>query len=219
MQDVIVGLLAIAVGALFCFRGYLAMRIIIPIWGGFAGFMLGAGLVASFEDAGFLRSAVAWVVGIAVALLFAVCAYLYYEISVAIAMAAIGFTLGTSIMVALGVTWSWVIILVGVFLAIVLAIIAIGGDVPMLLLTFLTALAGASTIVAGAMLLTGAVNTNEFESVSTTERLDDDWWWYVIYAVLAVAGIVAQLADRNRRVGSVRESWRDTGGREMRAYP
>ena len=45
MQDVVVGLLAIAVGALFAFRGYFAMRVIIPIWGAFAGFMLGAGLV------------------------------------------------------------------------------------------------------------------------------------------------------------------------------
>lgn len=33
MQDVLVGLLAIAVGALFAARGYVAMRLIIPWWG------------------------------------------------------------------------------------------------------------------------------------------------------------------------------------------
>ena len=46
MADVLVAILAIAIGAAFCFRGYLAMRIVIPIWGFFAGFAFGAGLFA-----------------------------------------------------------------------------------------------------------------------------------------------------------------------------
>lgn len=106
MEDVVVGALAILVGAAFCVRGYLAMRLIIPIWGAFAGFMFGAGIVASFTDEGFLGTALGWVVGIALAVLFAFVAYLYYEVSVFIAMAAVGFAIGTSVMVALGVSWS-----------------------------------------------------------------------------------------------------------------
>ena len=31
MNDAVIGLLAVAVGALFCFRGYLAMRIIAAV--------------------------------------------------------------------------------------------------------------------------------------------------------------------------------------------
>ena len=48
MEDVVVGILAILFGAVFCFWGYFAMRIAIPIWGFFAGFMLGAGATAAF---------------------------------------------------------------------------------------------------------------------------------------------------------------------------
>ena len=33
MKDIVVGVLAVLVGALFCFRGWLAMRVVIPIWG------------------------------------------------------------------------------------------------------------------------------------------------------------------------------------------
>lgn len=216
MQDVILGLLAIVVGALFCFRGYLAMRLIIPIWGGFAGFMLGAGLVASVEDAGFLRSVVAWIVGIALALIFAGFAYLYFEVSVAIAMAGIGFALGTGVMVAIGVTWSWIIVLVGVVAGMLLAGFAIVGDLPMVLLTVLTALAGSTAVVGGIMLLAGVVETDEFESVTTTKRLDDDWWWYAIYVVVAVAGLIAQFNDAGRGRGTVRQSWAESGGRQMR---
>ncbi len=48
------------------------------------------------------------------ALLFGLLAYLYYEVSVVLAMSAIGFALGTSLMVAIGVTWSWLIVVIGV---------------------------------------------------------------------------------------------------------
>ena len=83
MNDIVVGLIAVLTGAVFCFRGYLAMRIIIPLWGAFAGFMLGAGIVAT--DAGFLATALGWIVGLAVALLFGLLAYLYDEVAVVLA--------------------------------------------------------------------------------------------------------------------------------------
>ena len=217
MQDVVVGLLAIAVGALFAFRGYFAMRVIIPIWGAFAGFMLGAGLVSSASNDGFLRSVLGWVIGIVLAALFALAAYLYYEISVAIAMAAIGFALGTSVMAALGVTWSWLVILVGVAAGLLLAAVAILGDLPTVILVVLTAMAGASTIVAGLMLLVGAVDTGDFENVSATKTLDDDWWWYAIYVVLAIAGVVIQIQRTSQLRASLREQWAASGGRELRA--
>jgi hypothetical protein len=208
MNDIVVGVIAILTGAVFCFRGYLAMRIVIPLWGAFAGFMLGAGVVAGND--GFLSNALGWLVGIAVAVVFGLVAYLYYEVSVLIGMMAIGFVLGTSVMVALGVTWSWVIVLSGIVVAVVLAFIGIAGDLPMVLLTFLTALAGASTIVAGLMLLFGVVELGDFDSAVTTEALADDWWWYAIYVALAIGGIVAQFVDVDRRRESLREAWRSS---------
>jgi hypothetical protein len=205
MNDIVVGVLALLTGAVFCFRGYIAMRIVIPIWGGFAGFMLGAGLVAG--DSGFLGTALGWVVAIVLAVVFALIAYLYYEIAVLIGMMAIGFVLGTSLMVAIGVTWNWVIVLSGVMLAVVLSVVAIVGDLPMALLTVLTALAGASTIVAGSMLLVGVVDTEDFDVGLTTREAGDDWWWYAIYVALAVAGMIVQFADVDRRRATLRESW------------
>ncbi len=205
MDDIAVGIIALLTGAVFCFRGYLAMRLVIPLWGAFAGFMLGAGIVAG--DSGFLGSALGWLVGIGLAIVFGAVAYLYYEVSVVIGMMAIGFVLGTSAMVALGVTWSWVIVLSGVVLAVVLALVALAGDLPMVLLTVLTALAGASTIVTGLMLLFGTVEVDEFDIGTTTENLADDWWWYVIYGGLVVGGVIAQFADVDRRRESLRQAW------------
>jgi hypothetical protein len=217
MQDVIVGLLALVVGALFCFRGYLALRLVIPIWGAFAGFVFGAGLVDSITGDGFLGTALGWGVGFAVAIVFSLIAYLYYEIAVIIGMSAIGFTLGTAVMVAIGVTWSWVIILVGVVVAVALALLAIIADLPMMLLTLLTATAGATTMVTGMMLLAGTLSTEDFEVSATTETLDDSWWWYAIYAVLVLIGIIAQVRDQERLRQTLRQNWETSGGRTMRS--
>jgi hypothetical protein len=217
VQDWIVGLLAIAVGALFCFRGFMTMRVVIPIWGAFTGFFVGAGLVSSFTDDGFLGSTLAWLVGIAVAVVFGAIAYLYYEISVMIAMGAIGFSIGTTVMVAVGVSWSWLIVLVGVVFGGLLAFAAIVADLPTVLLVVLTALGGASIIVFGVMLLAGVIDTADVESVATTKELEDDWWWYGLYVVLAIVGGVAQFRAVDRLSATMRETWADAGGREFRA--
>jgi hypothetical protein len=217
MGDVIVGILAIVVGALFCFRGYIAMRFIIPIWGAFAGFMLGAGLVASFANEGFLTSVLAWLVGFGVAMLFGLLAYLYYEVSVFIAMSAIGFALGTGLMVALGVTWSWLIILVGVAVGALLALVAMVGDLPMAILTVLTASAGATVSLAGVFLLLGVISVGDLADGSTTQQIGDDWWWYAIYLALVVAGIISQVRSTERLRGSLRDSWDASGGRQLRS--
>jgi hypothetical protein len=205
MNDIVIGIIALLTGAVFCFRGYLAMRIVIPLWGAFAGFMLGAGIVSG--DAGFLGNALGWLVGFGLAIVFGLIAYLYYEVAVIIGMMAIGFVLGTSVLVALGVTWSWVIVLGGVVLAVALAFVAIAGDLPMVLLTVLTALAGASTIVSGLMLLVGTIDVSDFDLGDTTETATDNWWWFVIYGGLVVGGIIAQLTDVDRRRDTLRESW------------
>jgi hypothetical protein len=217
MQDIVVGILAIVIGGLFCFRGYLAMRVIIPIWGAFAGFVFGASLVTTFTDERFLRNIAGWLLGLVFALLFAAIAYLYYEISVVIVMASIGFTLGVTAMVALDVTWSWVVILVGVIAAVALAFVAIAADLPTGLLLILTALTGASAVVLGIMLLVGTAETVDFRTEVIIDEIDDAWWWWAIYAGIAIAGIVVQIRMVESLRTSLRDSWADSGGRELRS--
>ncbi|HEX9259038.1 MAG TPA: DUF4203 domain-containing protein [Acidimicrobiales bacterium] len=218
MEDVIYGLIAIVAGAIFCFRGFLALRLIIPIWGFFVGFSVGAGLIANITDEGFLSSVLGWVVGFAVAVCFAVLAYLYYAVSVVIAMGAIGFTLGASLMMALDVTWTWVIVLVGVVVGVALAGASIVADLPLLLLMILSSLAGASAITGGVMLLVGAIETQDFTDEGIIGRADDPWWWYVIYIVLAIAGIIAQARMVEDLKVSMRQAWEaDRGGQRKSA--
>lgn len=207
MEDLAIGLLAVVIGMLLCFRGYAALRVVIAVWGTFVGFLLGAGIVASVTGESLLASALAWIVGGVVALLFGVLAYLYYAVSVIIGMGAIGFTLGTTLMVALGVTWSWVVVLVGLAVGILLAVLAIVGDLPLVILALLGAFAGASTIIAGLLLLIGRIDRQDLASTETTASLGLGWWWTVGYVVLAIAGIAAQLRSVEARRGTLRDDW------------
>lgn len=215
MTDVLLGLLAVVVGAMFCFRGYLTMRIVIPIWGAFAGFGLGAGAVASITGDGFLSTIAGWLVGVVVAVVFSLLAYLYYEVSVVIAMGAIGFMLGSSVMVALNIDWTWVVVLVGVAVGVVLALAAIVVDVPMIVLTILTATAGASAVVGGLMLLFGSMDTTDLDERNVIDQIQDAPGWWVLYAVLAFMGVLSQMRALASVRGSLREQWVADGGHQL----
>ena len=215
MRDILLGLAAIAVGGLFCFRGYLTMRIVIPIWGAFAGFLFGAGLVSGISGDGFLSGVLAWLVGAAVGLVFAVLAYTYYEVSVIVAMAAVGFVLGSSILVALNVDWTWAIVLVGVLAGALLAVLAVVANLPMIVLTVLTAIAGAGTLVAGCMLMTGSMNTEDLHQATVIDRIQDAPEWWVLYVIVALAGVVVQARVVESWRRSLREQWAVDGGRHL----
>ncbi|GAB2650403.1 DUF4203 domain-containing protein [Prescottella soli] len=206
MSDIVIGILAIVVGAVFCFRGVPAMRFVIALWGAFAGLNLGAGLVSAITGDNYLGTVLGWIVGVLVAVLFSVLAYLYYAVAVTLMMASVGFALGTAATVAVGVTWDWVIVTVGVILGVALAVLTLAVDLPAALLVVVSVLGGAVAIVGGAMLLTGVLDTADFDDTSTTETIGDGWWWYALYLVLVVAGMVAQLRMLGRE-RSLREQW------------
>ena len=123
MADIILGLLAIIAGGVMLFAGQLVLRFVLPIWGFFAGFAFGAGLVAGLADERFLGTVLGWVLGLVFALLFAVLAYLYYAVAVILTMAAFGFAIGSGLVVALGIDWTTAVaVLVGVVAGLMLLV-------------------------------------------------------------------------------------------------
>jgi hypothetical protein len=207
MADIILGALAIIAGAVFALSGRLWLRIVFPIWGAFAGFAFGAGLVSGLSEDSFLGTVLGWILGLVFALLFAVLAYSFYAIGVIIVMASIGFALGSALIVALGIDWNWVGVIVGVLAGAVLAVGAILTDVPMLVLTVLSAVAGALGVVAGLMLLTGAIDSADFTRDAFVDTVKDDWWWYGLFLVLAIGGLVAQTLQAAAMHRSLRAAW------------
>src|SRR5690554_2479792 len=112
MTDVVVGVLALLVGLLLCFRGSGAMRVLLALWGAFTGFGLGAGLVAALTDQGYLATVTGWLVAIVLALVLAALAYLFYAVAIVLAFASMGFVLGQTPASVLGAGEPWLLTVV-----------------------------------------------------------------------------------------------------------
>jgi len=189
------------------FAGQLVLRLVLPIWGLFAGFAFGAGLVAGFADERFLGTVLGWVLGVVFALIFAVLAYLFYAVAVVLAMAAFGFAIGAGFVVAIGIDWNWVAILVGVAVGAAFGLASVFANMPMIVLVLFSSVAGAVGVVGGLMLLVGSLNSSDFTQSAFAEAVEDGWGWYLTLVVLAVLGIVAQARQAAVMRQSVREVW------------
>ena len=207
MVDILFGLLAIGAGAAMLFAGQFVLRLVLPIWGFFVGFAFGAGLVAEFADEHFLGTALGWVLGFVFALIFAIFAYLYFYVAVVIAMAAFGFTIGSGLVVALGIDWSWVAVLVGLIVGAVIGLASVLANMPMIVLVVLGSLAGAVGIVGGLMLVVGSLNSADFTRGDFTDKVSASWGWYLLFLVLFVFGIVVQMRQRAMMRRSIHEVW------------
>jgi hypothetical protein len=207
MVDIILGLLAILAGAFMLIAGRVVLRIALPIWGFFAGFAFGAGLVAELADERFLGTVLGWVLGLLFALVFMLLAYLYFAVAVVLAFAAFGYAIGSGLVVALGIDWNWVAVLIGVAIGAVLGLVAVLGNLPMIVLVTLSSFAGAVGVVGGLMLLFGSINSSDFGSGAFADSVDDSWGWYLLLLALSFGGIIVQASQAAAMRRSVAEAW------------
>lgn len=207
MADILLGLLAIIAGGVMLFAGQFVLRFVFPIWGFFAGFAFGAGLWAALADERILGTLLGWVTGLVCALVFAVLAYLYYAVAVILAMAAFGFAIGSGLVVALGIDWNWVAVLVGLTIGAILGLVSVLGNMPMIVLALVSSVAGAVSVVAGLMLLVGSLNSADFTQAAFSDAVSASWGWSLTLLVLAVVGFVAQTRARVDRSRTINEAW------------
>ena len=87
-------MLALLVGLTVTFSGYRFFLFLLPIWGFFFGFGLGAETLQVLFGVGFLATVSSWVVGFFVGAIFAVLSYLFYIVAVALLAGSFGYGLG-----------------------------------------------------------------------------------------------------------------------------
>ena len=107
MSSSLVGVLAIAYGAVFALFGYPIFRILLPIYGGMIGYIVGVTVVAPDYPIAAL------VVAVILAILFASAAYLYWSVMIGIAGAILGYGLVTVLFGALWPSATYMSLLVG----------------------------------------------------------------------------------------------------------
>ena len=194
LEGIIVGALAVLIGLAFAFVGYRFFLILLPIWGFIAGFALTANGIAALFGGGFLATILGWGAGFFVGLLFAVLSYFFWYVAVIVLAGTVGYAIGGSILVALGVDPGFLTFLAGLALGIVFFVAAIVLAVPKWVVVGLAALGGAGAIVLGVALAIGRVPIEALnEGGVVGAAIGDSLLWALAWLVLALAGIVVQL--------------------------
>jgi len=194
IEGIVVGLLGVVLGAAFCFAGFRYFLLLLPIWGLFVGFMVGAGATATLLGEGFLGSVLAIVVGIAVAIVFALLSYFYWWGAILVVAGSLGFGLAQWLVGLLGVsTDGFIVTVIAIVAGIALAVVAFIVNAPKYVAIILTAFAGAAWLVVGVALILGIVKTDDLANGAFAALYAQGALWIVIGAVAAAAGIIAQL--------------------------
>jgi Domain of unknown function (DUF4203) len=194
LQALLVGIVAIALGAAIMLLGYRLALILLPIWGFFAGFLLGAQLLQEFFGDGFLATTASWVVGVVLGLLFAVLSYLFWYVAVVILFASIGYWLGWGFMALLGFSETGLVaVAVGLLLGAVFAVAAFVTGVPLAALVVITAVGGAHALIAGILVLIGTLPVEALGDGLVRAIITQNVGWWLLALGLAVVSIIFQL--------------------------
>ena len=206
-------LFALLLGLALCFGGYRFFLVMLPIFGFFAGFWLGAEATALIFGGGFLATTTGYVVGFVVGLIGALLSYLFYFLGVALVAASFGWALGAGFMAALGFESGILTFVVALVAALVLLALTLGLNLQKYVIIAITAIGGANAIVLAALLVLSRVSVETLQRAgnSIAPVLQDSWFWLVVWLVIAIAGIVVQIRT-NRSYTYSREQYTQDWG-------
>ena len=186
-------LIALLLGVTICFAGYRLFLFLLPIWGFFFGFFLGAATMHALFGAQFVATVTSWVVGFVVGAAFAVLAYLFYSIAVAILAGSVGYALGAGFMHLIGFDLGLLVWLVGIAVGVVVIIATFYFNIQKFVIIAATAIGGAGAIVGTLMFGVIGVAVAKFFENPIRLALQNSPLWTIIFLILAVAGIVLQI--------------------------
>jgi len=195
MEVILMATLAAGLGIVLCLWGYRIFLVMLPIFGFFAGFWLGAEAVALIFGTGFLVTVTGWVVGFILGLILAVLSYLFYFIGVALIALAAGAALGAGVMGAFGFDSGLLLFMVEIVSALVVAGLTLVFNLQKYVIIAITALGGANALVLSPLLFFARVPLASVSSAGSAIRpvLQDSWLWLIIWLIIAIASIVYQV--------------------------
>jgi hypothetical protein len=188
-----VTLIALLFGTAVCFGGYRLFLFLLPIWGFFFGFGLGAQTVQLLFGQGFLATVTGWVVGFLAALLFAVLSYLFYAFAVAVIAGSLGYGLGVAIMGLFSANLTVLTWIVGIVLAVILIFVTFRFNLAKLVIIIATAVGGAAATIGTLAVGVQNVQLATFSENPVQVMLGGSFIWALLFILMAVAGIFWQI--------------------------
>lgn len=192
IEAIIFAILAAVLGLVMVFFGYALFRILLPIWAFFAGLTFGINAMDALMGNGFFSASLGLIIGLIAGLIFAAIAYFAYQLAVVLWGASIGYLLGAGLMLAIGFNQGFIPWLVGVVLAVIMAVLFMNARMPRFLIMLFTAGAGAMVLISGLFVLFGQVPAFQNSVFWTRFQVYDSWFWIIVWALIAGFGIAVQ---------------------------
>jgi hypothetical protein len=186
------GMIALFFGMTLLFGGYRFFLFLLPIWGFFFGFGLGAETVQAIFGDAFLSTVTSWVVGFGLAMIFALLSYLFYFMAVALVGGALGYTVAVGLLQAIGLNFGFLVWLVGIIVGLVVAVAVITLNIQKYVIIVATAVLGSGLIVGTFLFLFGGLPANQLTANAVRVAISASPFWTISFIVLAVLGGFAQ---------------------------
>lgn len=186
-------MIALLVGLAVTFGGYRFFLFLLPIWGFFFGFGLGAETLQVLFGVGFLATVSSWVVGFFVGAIFAVLSYLFYMVAVALLAGSFGYGLAVALLTAIGLNFGFIVWLIGLVAGVAVAIIVLLFNIQKYAIIVITALGGTGAIIFTLLATFGNLTPLELLLNPVLLAITNSFWWLLFYVVVAAAGIFVQI--------------------------
>jgi hypothetical protein len=213
----VAAMIALFFGAVLAFAGYRFFLVLLPIFGFFFGFVLGAQTIQALFGEGFLATLTGWLAGFIVALVFAVGSYFFYIAAVGVLGFALGYALATGLLMAFGLDLGFLVWLVGIIAGMVIGAGVILLNVQKLVVIAATALLGAGVIVGTFLFLFGGLPPAELTQNPVRHVLQTSPFWMLVFLAVAAFGAVAQFVSTRRWEIDTYNRWVDVPETDLTA--
>ena len=197
VNEVVIGILAVLIGLVACLAGYVVFRLVLPILGFLVGLGLGAQLAATLFDQPYLGSPLSWIVAVAVGLVVATIAFIWWYVSVALTIAGLGYAIGYGAAQGLDAGDSTAFI-AGVAVAVVFALIALLLRVPIGVVIVVTAFWGSSALIGGVLILVNRIEPGQLRNGTVDVVIDGSPLLLAVWIALGVVGVLVQWLTTSR---------------------
>jgi hypothetical protein len=199
-------LIALFFGFVLTTGGYRFFLVLLPIWGFFYGFGLGAHSMQAWFGEGFLATVTSWLVGFVVAAGFAILSYLFYFFGVGLVAFSLGYALGVGLMQAIGFDWGFLPWLVGVALGGAVVFVTFRYNIQKYVIIGATSILGAGVIVGTFLYLFGGASSVRLVENPVRVALQASPFWFLVFIALAALGAVAQYQTTRQWEHDMREA-------------
>ncbi len=206
IEQIIVGLLAIAVGLAWAFYGLKLFTILLPIWAFFFGLVAGAQWSHEIFGQGFFATVLSWGIGLVFGLVLAAISYFWYYAAIVILGGAVGYALGVGFFDYFGMGTGVIVVAIGLIIGAIFAIGTFMLGVPILLVMVFSAFSGAAAVVNGILILFGTIKLETLNQGIFGALFSQGIVGTVVFLVLGAAALFYQMRDVGQSIRSIDRS-------------